>query len=62
MVCVVSGPANGLDGTERPRLTSDHRLRRSAGGVILILRGPERTGRRVINPSERYGSCETGPD
>ncbi|CDK38348.1 hypothetical protein BN903_23 [Halorubrum sp. AJ67] len=29
-------PASGLDGTERPRLTSDRRLRRSAGGAILI--------------------------
>ncbi|QAY18557.1 hypothetical protein EXE41_16205 [Halorubrum sp. SD690R] len=61
MVCVVSGPSSGLDDTERPRLTSDRRLRRSAGGAILILRGPERTGRRVINPSKRYGSSETGP-
>jgi len=36
MVYVVSGSPSDLDGTELPRLTSDFRLRRSAGGEILI--------------------------
>jgi len=30
---VVFGPSSDPDDTELPRLTSDHRLRRSAGGV-----------------------------
>jgi hypothetical protein len=36
MVYVVSESASDLDDTERPRLTSDFLLRRSAGGEILI--------------------------
>ena len=36
MVYMVSGPPSDLDDTELPRLTSDFRLRRSAGGEILI--------------------------
>uniref|UniRef100_UPI001E28F4BA hypothetical protein n=1 Tax=Halorubrum sp. BV1 TaxID=1498500 RepID=UPI001E28F4BA len=36
MVYMVSSAPSDLDDTERPRLTSDFLLRRSAGGEILI--------------------------
>ena len=49
MVYVVSESASDLDDTERPRLTSDFLLRRSAGGEILM--SVSRTSRL----------CETGP-
>ncbi|RAW43859.1 hypothetical protein DQW50_17465 [Halorubrum sp. 48-1-W] len=48
------------DDTERPRLTSDLRLRRSAGGEILIFRGPKRCPVWVINPSEFVGPANPG--
>jgi len=49
MVYMVSGPSSDLDDTELPRLTSDFRLRRSAGGEILI------------SVSRMNRLCETGP-
>ncbi|OYR58802.1 hypothetical protein DJ70_02035 [Halorubrum halodurans] len=55
-----SGATGDPDDTERPRLTSDLLLRRSAGGEILILRGPERCPARVINPSDFVGPAKPG--
>ena len=60
LVCVVSGVSSGLDDTERPRLTSDRRLRRSAGSAILIPCGPNCIVRRVKNPSNFGRSDERG--
>jgi len=46
---MVSSAPSDLDDTERPRLTSDFLLRRSAGGEILML----------VSRTSRL--CETGP-
>ena len=58
LVCVVSGVSSGLDDTERPRLTSDRRLRRSAGSAILISCVPNHIVRQVKNPSNSGRSDE----
>ena len=58
---MVSSVAGDPDDTELPRLTSDFRLRRSAGGEILISSsGPERCVLAGINPPEWSGQATTG--